>query len=54
MDYSRESLDRQEKIEALKKAGVICYANNFRGKEDIENIRKKEASAKDVEVLMDQ
>ena len=54
MDYSRESLDRQEKIEVLKKAGVICYANNFRGKEDIENIRKKEASAKDVEILMEQ
>jgi hypothetical protein len=29
MDYSKESLDRQEKIKNLKNAGVICYANSF-------------------------
>jgi hypothetical protein len=29
MDYSKESLDRQEKIQNLKNAGVICYANSF-------------------------
>jgi hypothetical protein len=29
MDYSKESLDRQEKIQNLKDAGVVCYANNF-------------------------
>ena len=40
MDYSKESLDRQQKIENLKKAGVICYANNFRWKININKIKK--------------
>jgi hypothetical protein len=30
MDYSNESLDRIKKINDLKSAGVVCYANNFR------------------------
>jgi hypothetical protein len=30
MNYSNEALDRIKKIESLKKAGVICYANNYR------------------------
>jgi hypothetical protein len=29
-DYSNESLDRIKKINALKEASVICYANNYR------------------------
>jgi hypothetical protein len=29
-DYSNESLDRIKKIKALKEAGVICYADNYR------------------------
>jgi hypothetical protein len=30
MDYSKESIDRQQKIQNMKDAGIICYANNFR------------------------
>ena len=32
MDYSRESIDRQTKIQNMKDAGIICYANSFSGK----------------------
>lgn len=39
MDYSKESLDRQQKIQNLKDAGVICYANHFHGKQDIKILR---------------
>lgn len=53
MDYSLESLDRQKKIEDLKKAWVITYANNYRGKVDIKEIRKNEFKVKDVEILME-
>lgn len=53
MDYSRESLDRQEKIKLLKEAWVICYANNFRWKQDIINIRKQDSKIKDIENLME-
>ncbi|MDD3793742.1 MAG: lysine--tRNA ligase [Candidatus Gracilibacteria bacterium] len=54
MDYSRESLDRQEKIQNLKDAGVICYANNYRGKQDIKDIiATSESQYKDVEKLME-
>jgi len=53
MDYSKESLDRQEKIKNLQEAGVICYANNYRGKQDILDIRAKESEAKNIEWLMD-
>lgn len=50
MDYSRESLDRMKKIQDLKNAWVICYANSFRGKEDIITIRWK-ADYKDADKL---
>ena len=38
MEYSKESQDRQAKIQAMKDAGIICYANSFHGKIDIEEI----------------
>lgn len=41
MEYSKESLDRQKKIALLQEAGVICYANNFRGKQDIKELKVK-------------
>lgn len=53
MDYSNESIDRKKKIEDLKIAWVIVYADNYRGKIDITEIRKKESSIKDVENLME-
>ncbi len=39
MDYSKESIDRQQKIQNLKDAGVICYADSFHWKQDINKIR---------------
>jgi len=51
-EYSRESLDRQEKIEKLKQAGVIVYANNYRWKINISDIRKNEDKVKDIESLI--
>lgn len=52
MEYWRESLDRQAKIEALKNAWVICYANNFHGKMDISDIKEiKDLS--EAEALME-
>jgi len=53
MDYSKESIDRQAKIQALKDAGVIPYANSFSGKQDIVEIRKNEDKVKDAEILME-
>ncbi len=53
MDYSKEARDRQEKIQNLKNAWVICYANSFHGKQDISDIRKGEAKIKDVADLME-
>lgn len=53
MDYSNESFDRQEKIKNLKEAGVIVYANNYRWKVDIIDIRKKESFINNVEDLME-
>ena len=41
LPYSQESIDRQKKIQDLKNAGVIVYANNFRGKQDIRDIKLK-------------
>lgn len=41
MDYSKESQDRMKKIQDLKEAGVICYANNYQGKIDISEIRAR-------------
>lgn len=41
MTYSKESLDRMKKIQDLKNAGVIPYANNFQGKIDLVEIRSR-------------
>jgi lysyl-tRNA synthetase class 2 len=38
MEYSRESQDRIKKIQALKDADVIPYANKFENKQDISDI----------------
>lgn len=51
MDYSRESQDRIKKIKELKEAWIICYANNYRWKQDIKLIREKK-DYKEVEKLM--
>ena len=53
MDYSKESQDRIKKIQDLKNAWVICYANNFSWKIDISNIRENEDKLKDSAYLMD-
>ncbi len=58
MNYSKESQDRMKKIQALKDAGVICYANNYRGKVDIAEIRARSEDdtqggyIRDIENLM--
>lgn len=52
MDYSKESQDRMKKIQDLKNAGVIPYANNYHGKQDITAVRAQESQAKDAEDLM--
>jgi len=39
MEYSRESQDRIKKIQALKDADVIPYANRFENKQDISEIK---------------
>lgn len=38
MEYSRESQDRMKKIQALKDADIIPYANRFENKQDISDI----------------
>jgi lysyl-tRNA synthetase class II len=38
VEYSRESQDRMKKIQALKDADVIPYANRFENKQDIADI----------------
>jgi hypothetical protein len=53
VDYSKEAIDRQAKIQAMKDAGIICYANNFHGKQDISEIRTFESQAKDAATLME-
>lgn len=54
MDYSKESIDRQLKIQNLKDAGVICYANSFHGKQDIAKLREiPESEYKDVDFLLE-
>ena len=54
MDYSKESRDRQEKIQAMKDAWIICYANNFRGKQDIDELREiSDSKYKEVNDLME-
>lgn len=52
MEYSKETLDRKEKIKKLKGAGVIVYANNYRGKEDIAFIKDQKAKIKDLDTLL--
>ena len=52
MEYSKESQDRQKKIQDLKDAGVVVYANNFHGKRDIADIRARESQVQDAEKLM--
>jgi len=58
MDYSKESQDRMKKIQDLKDAGVICYANNYHGKIDISEIRNRSENdsqgwfIRDIENLM--
>lgn len=58
MDYSKESQDRMKKIQDLKDAGVICYANNYHGKIDIADIRSRSENddqggyIRDIENLM--
>jgi len=54
MDYSKESIDRQQKIQNMKDAGIICYANNFKWKQNIKDIRKvAENEYKEVDFLME-
>ncbi len=51
VEYSKESQERIEKLEILKKAGVIPYANKFEGKMDISSLQNK--PTKEAEDLMD-
>jgi len=44
MEYSRESLDRMKKIQALKDADIIPYANRFEHKQDISYIKNVSAT----------
>ena len=53
MEYSKEAIDRQGKIQAMKEAGIICYANHFHGKQDISEIRNYESELKEVNELME-
>ena len=56
MEYSQESLDRQNKMKQLQNAGVIVYANHFHWKQDIKDIRKiseDETKLKDAKGLME-
>jgi len=52
MEYSRESKDRMKKIQALKDADIIPYANNYRGKQDIDYIISEKDSVKNNDDLM--
>ena len=54
MDYSKESIDRQQKIQNMKEAWIICYANNYRWKQDTETIRDNSLKhLKEVDFLME-
>lgn len=59
MEYSKESLDRQAKIQMMKEAGIVCYANSFEGKIDIEEIISRSENddkwghIRDIENLME-
>lgn len=52
MDYSKESRDRQDKIAAMKDAGIICYANSFAWKQDISTLRASQDALREVDTLM--
>jgi len=39
VDYWKESIDRQQKIQDMKNAWIICYANSFEWKQDIKEIK---------------
>lgn len=52
MEYWRESIDRQAKIQALKDAWVICYANKFDWKQDISDIKEMK-DLSEAETLME-
>ena len=52
MTYSKEAQDRMKKIQDLKDAGVIPYANHFNGKQNIADIREQESQVKDAAILM--
>lgn len=55
MEYSKESLDRIEKIKSLKSSWVICYAQRFKDKQDIIDIKNiNKSDYKDSEFLMKQ
>lgn len=57
MTYSREAQDRMKKIETLKNANIVPYANNYRWKQDIKDIlelSKQEWVIKDLDVLMNE
>ncbi len=53
MEYSLESKTRIKKIQDLKDAWIIPYANNYRGKQDIDYIISEKNQAKDADVLME-
>lgn len=52
MEYPRESQDRMKRVQDLKNAGVIPYANHYEGKMPIAEVRAQEAQAKDANDLM--
>lgn len=52
-NYSNESLDRIAKINALKNAWVIVYANHYHGKQDIAEVAKKTDWLLEVEALQE-
>ena len=51
--YSNESKDRIKKINDLKNAGVITYANHFHWKQDISEIIEQKYNVKDAKKLME-
>ena len=53
MEYSRESQDRIKKIQDLKDANIVPYANNYRGKQDIDFIIGESSEVKDADALME-
>jgi len=53
-NFSKEALDRLEKIKLLKEASVVPYANKFEDKQDIKDIKGKPEKVKDVEPMMNE